>query len=303
MIRKTKWLIVFVAALCSQFMQAQNEEWMTSLEIAQRLARRQNKMILMVWEDATTYALPVLTKDNEGQRVFVDDMFAIPQLKAALWEYFVPVVVNENMYGDLFNAINGKRSRKYIDWFNDDSLKIMDANGNILAVSGPFTDVFDLDGFVNQYSIDTSFLSAELDNYAESKDFYTTFYLASKNVDFGIFVKKNIRKEILKLAGIYINESQRLLTSETEADKDLLAQRISLLNLKSELILGKSNRVLRALKKMKADEVENNNKGEIAFLYYTSHLLNKDRDKANEWKNEVSSLNLKKAQLIININK
>ena len=40
-----------------------SQEWMTNLEIAQTLAKVQNKMVLMVWEETTAYQYPLIVKE------------------------------------------------------------------------------------------------------------------------------------------------------------------------------------------------------------------------------------------------
>lgn len=290
--------------LSSSFLLGQSVEWMTNLDVAQRLARRQNKMILMTWEESTYIPLPVAVKDDKGKLRIVADLFATPALNEQLWEYFVPVRVDESVYFDLFNPIKGKRSSRYIDVFNDDSLKIMDANGNLVLVSGVLgVDFLNLDKLVEQYALNTKYIAKELEAYASNKDFFSTYYLASKYIDYSVFLPKRIRKEILALSTIYLNEAIALLPSVEGQNKVSLQQQLNLLPLKQELVLGKAKKVLRTLKKMDQSLFKPSTKAEVAFLQYTAHKILKDENAAYELRSKVSSLNLKKAQLIANINK
>ena len=70
------------------------QAWMTNLEIAQRLALVQNKMVLMVWEESTTYQYPVLVKDNKGRTIYINNLFEDEYVSPLIWEYFVELVVN-----------------------------------------------------------------------------------------------------------------------------------------------------------------------------------------------------------------
>ncbi len=290
--------------LSSSFLLGQSAEWMTNLDVAQRLARRQNKMILMTWEESTYIPLPVAVKDDKGKLRIVADLFATPALNEQLWEYFVPVRVDESVYFDLFNPIKGKRSSRYIDVFNDDSLKIMDANGNLVLVSGVLgVDFLNLEKLVSRYALNTKYIAKELETYATNKDFFSTYYLASKYIDYCIFLPKSIRKEILELSSIYMNEAIALLPSVEDQNKVSLKQQLALLPLKQELILGKAKKVLRTLKKMDQSLFKPTTKSEVAFLQYTAHKILKDENAAYELRSEVSSVNLKKAQLIANINR
>jgi hypothetical protein len=139
---KTRFITLLVAIFSYYF--SQSQEWMRSLPIAQDLAMAQNKMVLMVWEEMTKYEYPVLINAKNERTVYVPDLFTDERLSPIIWENFVPVIVNENMYEDLFLKIKDKRKQSYIDKFNDDSIKIMDVNGNILntaPISGYYENI------------------------------------------------------------------------------------------------------------------------------------------------------------------
>ena len=63
-----------------------SQAWMTSLDIAQKLATVQNKMVLMVWEETTKYPYPVLVKDDKGRTLFVNNLFEDEDLSPLIWE-------------------------------------------------------------------------------------------------------------------------------------------------------------------------------------------------------------------------
>ena len=206
----TIFLVLFAISLSSA------QAWMTNLEIAQRLALVQNKMILMVWEETTSYEYPVLVKDEKGRTIFVNNLFEDEYISPLIWEHFVPVIVSEHRYADLYEKIKGKRSQKYIDKFNDDTIKILDA--------------------------------------------------------------------------------------EEIKDREALRQRCDLLEMQEFLILRRPKKVIRALKKIAEEDIAESNKSFVAFLYYTAYLsMDKYKD-AEAWKSKISSLNLAKAQKIINLN-
>ena len=52
-----------------------SQEWMTSLDIAQKLALVQNKMVLMVWEESTKYPYPVLVNNDKGRTILIENLF------------------------------------------------------------------------------------------------------------------------------------------------------------------------------------------------------------------------------------
>ncbi|RNC84976.1 MAG: hypothetical protein ED556_10415 [Winogradskyella sp.] len=275
---------------------------MESLSFAKRLARSQNKPILMVWEEATEYPLPVLIRNANGRNVVIDNLFESLELNRVIWEYFVPLKLNEQLYEDIYNDIKDTRSQSYIDKFNSDALKVMDANGNIIGTSGAFVELLNFSKFLFKYNLDLTYVKDEAFSYHTKKDFYSSFYLASKYIDYSILVNKNVRSEILKLADIYFDEALTFLNAIEDEGKKSQLQRLNLTKLKEDLIRNKPRRVLRQLKKFEDEEIDMVNKPLVSFLYYTTYRLLNEKENFEALESEISSLNLKQAQLIVNLN-
>jgi len=278
------------------------QEWMTSLKVAKRLALVQDKMIFAMWEESTYYPFPVQLDDNKGNLI-ITDLFEDDAINKILWEYFVPVKISEYEYEDLFNPIKDKRSSNYISKFNDDSIKILDANGNIFNVHDQNVSVLNLSEFINKYAINITFLKGNLTMYDERKNFTSSLRLAMKLFDFAIFNRKSIKNEIIDLANIYLNEAQELLLQSDEIKKESFSQMCDLNRLKSHLILNKPKKLLRVLKKIDAADIDSSNVALYSFLNYTANKLLKKEKNSEIWKNQISLVDLKKAQLIINSNK
>lgn len=279
------------------------QEWMTSLDIAKRLALTQGKLLFVIWEDASYDPYPVLIADENGQAV-VDDLFTNESITQVIWEYFVPVIIPESKYEALFNEIKGKRSINYIDKFNDDTVKIMDVNGNVIDVTLTYYDYIDIASYIKSYALDTSILRTELENYQEQKDFNTTYRLAAKYIDFSILIQnEKVRSEFITLSNYYLTEAQAFISSQEENEQSEIQQKVLLQNIKQQLVLDKPKKVLRRLKRFEASDLSESNKELFAFLNYTAHLCLKDERKAAAWRNELSLVNLKKANLIINNNR
>lgn len=293
-------VLVMVMSLSSI---GQEQPWVTSLPIAKIMARAENKMILMIWDNAAKYPLPVLVRNSKGRAIVVDDLFASPALNEIIWNTFIPVVVGEASYADLFAEIEGKRKQTYIDKFNNDALKVMDANGNILGTSSMFVEIIDFSKFLAKYNLDTSYIQQELINYNTDKNFYSAFYLASKYIDYGMYVNTGVREEILELSDLYFDEAEVLINEENPEDKDDLLQRILLTKMKKDLIRNKPRKVLRQLKKLKDVTIEKVNQPLLNFIYYTAYRLQSDQDKFQPLEKEISLLNLKRAQRIVEINR
>jgi hypothetical protein len=276
---------------------------MRSLPIAQDLAMAQNKMVLMVWEEMTKYEYPVLINAKNERTVYVPDLFTDERLSPIIWENFVPVIVNENMYEDLFLKIKDKRKQSYIDKFNDDSIKIMDVNGNILntaPISGYYENISVL---LSYYALNTEYLAPELKKYHEKKDYYAAYFLASKYMDFSLYLGENVRDEILTLSEIYSDEAKSFIESQPAEDRLVLEQRLALLEIKKDLIAQNPRSARRSLKRIEKDGVLELNESMFVFLSFITNAILKRNDKNQALMPKISSLDLKKAQKIININK
>jgi hypothetical protein len=282
---------------------ASAQEWMKNLEVAQALATVQNKMVLMVWEETTTYQYPVIVKDDKGRTVFINNLYEDEQVSPLIWEHFVPVIVSEYRYADLYEKIKENRSQKYLDKFNDDSIKIMDVNGNILNVNYSTEDFQNITTLIERYSLNTAFIAKELQDYREDKNFYSAYFLASKYLDLSMYAKPRTRNDIIELSNIYINETERLISKEEQNEQTALKQRCELLKLQKYLLLKRPKKVIRQLNKIKDDEIVESNKPFMAFLYYAAYMSTGKSEDAEEWKSQISSVNLKKAQKIINLNR
>ncbi|GAB4163347.1 MAG: hypothetical protein Tsb0033_23550 [Winogradskyella sp.] len=282
---------------------ASAQEWMKNLEVAQALAKVQNKMVLMVWEETTSYEYPVIVRDQQGRTIFIYDLFTDEDVSPLIWQHFVPVIVGEYQYADLYEKIKGKRSQKYIDKFNDDSIKIMDINGNILNVGYSDVEYQNITTLIERYALNTSFIAQELQDYRSNKNFYSAYFLGSKYLDLSLYVNRDIRGEVIELADIYIKEAEELIKDEEQTERLALQQRCDLLTLQEYLILKRPKKVIRQLKKLKKEEIIESNESFMAFLYYTAYMSMDKREDAEEWKSQISSVNLKKAQLIINLNR
>jgi len=279
-----------------------SQSWMTSLDIAQKLATVQNKMVLMVWEETTKYPYHVLVNDDKGRTLVIENLFEDENISPLIWKNFVPVIVSEDQYADLYMEIKNKRKQNYIDKFNDDSIKIMDINGNILNVSNSSQGFQNITNLIETYALNTQFLALELTGYKKEKNFYSAYYLASKYIDFTLYADEKLRPELINLADIYLGEAVASLEEDIEEDKLTLKQRVELLKIQEYLVLKRPKKVLRQLNRIDAINIDNTNKTFVAFLYYTAYSILKNESKTKIWKAKVSLVNLKKAQMIINLN-
>lgn len=296
-----KIICILLLFIYFQSSDSQIREWMSPLKFAQIKARSENKLILMAWKRSLEIPFPAIVKDENGKDIYIKNLFESPIINEFLWKSFILVEVDDDFYGELMEEIKGKRSQSYVDTFEDDSLKIMDANGNIIGTSGAFTEVLNLSKFVIKYNLNTSFLKQELINYDTNKEFYSAFYLASKYVDYSILVNDNVRDEILRLSDVYFAEAEQFLAEDKNLDnKKALYQRIKLIRLKQDLIKNKSGKVIRQINKIDLLEV---NEPLKVFLLYTAYRLKNDVENFSVLEKKLSLFNRKLSQSIVDLNR
>lgn len=296
-----KIICILLLFIYFQSSDSQIREWMSPLKFAQIKARSENKLILMAWKRSLEIPFPAIVKDKNGKDIYIKNLFESPLINEFLWKSFILVEVDDDFYGELMEEIKGKRSQSYVDTFEDDSLKIMDANGNIIGTSGAFTEVLNLSKFVIKYNLNTSFLKQELINYDNNKEFYSAFYLASKYVDYSILVNDNVRDEILRLSDVYFAEAEQFLAEDKNLDnKKALYQRIKLIRLKQDLIKNKSGKVIRQINKIDLLEV---NEPLKVFLLYTAYRLKNDVENFSVLEKKLSLFNRKLSQSIVDLNR
>lgn len=290
-------LILFLASssLCL------SQEWLTSLDVAKRVALVQDKFLFMVWEDASLIPYPALMNDEKGNLILFDNLFESEEINRLIWQNFVPVKVNEDIYSELYDQIKDTKSQSYIAQFGDDNIKVMDANFNIVSTSISPEAYFNLSEFMSKYALNTSFLNIELRNYSEHKNFNSTFRLASKYMDYAILVDKRVREDIINLADRYLDEADSYLAKSDQGNKITFERKSNLLRLSKYLLLNRPRKVIRSLKKFDRSDIDETNESLLNFLYYTSYLLLKDEKNAQLWKDKVSSINMRKAELITKI--
>lgn len=301
--RKVLASIFLITTLLSSAQIEPSYEWMTSLDFAQRLARAQNKMMLAMWEGAAIDFQTPIIEDGSKRRQYVSILDNY-KLNEILWEHFVLVVLNENNYAEMLATIKDKRSQRYIDKFNDDTVKIMDANGNIINTRDFYEDYFgfDLEKLLRKYAFSTKYLSEELNSYFQKRTFISAYRLARKYVDLAIVKNKDVEKEFMDMAIIYINEAKEFALKENAEEQKELLQKCTLLSLYETVLKDRPKKVLRSLKEIEKEGLLPNNQKLFDVLTFTSFVLSKDRKNIELWRDKVSAVDLDRIRLITNKN-
>ena len=296
-----KTILIFLIAFSSITI-CNAQEWFTSFDVAKRLALVQDKMLLVMWQNTLDYQYPVSLIGEKGVSLIVD-LNENNEVNSLIWEHFVPLILLEEEYDKLYNEAKKNRSTWYLDKLKDDSIKIMDANGNILNIEPYDVQIENLTLLIKKYSLSTSFLKHELNNYSKEQNVTTAFNLGSKYLDFSIYVQKNVRPEVIKLADIYFNEAKQYLDKSSLNNKVGFLQRLDFLDIEKELILNNPSKARRLLKRIDTAEIDSTNQALYNFLNYTTFKLLKKEDDAALFKDKLSAVDLKKAELIVNSNR
>jgi len=258
----------------------------------------EDKMLFVMWEESLDYEYPLLYNAEKGILVTID-LSVDTSMDELIWNHFIPVLLPESMYGEFIKKTKREKDTRYMSKLNDDSIKIMDVNGNILNTKPLYDNWQNLSSLIINYALNTSFLKQELINYSKKENLTTSFNLGSKYLDYSIYTQKKVRPEIIELANIYFDIAKSYLTVSGLKNKDAFLQRLDLLKIKELLILEKGKKALRILKRIAEAEIYDINKSMFNFLNYTTFKVLKEEEKAALLKGKISKVDLIKAEFII----
>jgi thiol-disulfide isomerase/thioredoxin len=261
-----KKIILIAILFITQTSQA---TWLTSFEDAQKMALATNKFIIVdFW---ATWCKPCLEMDK--------NVWNDPQIQEIM-QGFVNLKIDIDTNKDLAN-------RYFITGVPN--IMIIDANGKIVHSFIGSRDVQNLKSEIEKFNLSTEFLSTDLLNFYNTKNFNTAIKTSLKYFDYSILINKTIKNNLLKTSNNYLTEAKALLYKK---DKDY-AKKKQKLDLYSLYDLAYTFNFIKLSKKLegiKPEEIDLINEYSYWFLKY---LATKGTDKSTtELEQKIKDLGL-----------
>lgn len=272
-----KILISFIVFLSINTNLNESSSWMTDFEDAKKLAIASNRLILVdFW---ATWCAPCNKMESES--------WGKNQIKELMKSY-VPLKINIDH--------NKTIARKY-SISSLPSILILDGTGKIIYQTKGYMSKNQLIKLLEKYNLNTSYLSKELTNYSIKKNFVNTFRLGVKYQNYSLYLNKDIKSDFVKLSNQYLKKAKSLIKQDSELNQIKFIQRLGLIEIQSDLILGKIKKGMKQLKKIKKTEIDKMNLSLYNFLCYLCAIESKNEKTKKELEKHLSKSDLKKVEL------
>lgn len=273
--KKTYFIVLTLCFALS----AKATNWLTSFEEAQKIALATNKLILVdFW---ATWCGPCKKMDSES--------WGKEEVKQLMSNY-VPVKIDIDSHRDLAQKYNVK---------GIPFIFIMDGNGKVLYKQMSYKTKGEVMSLLNKYAINTAFLKKDLINFYANKNFVNAFRLASKYNDFSVYLKDEIRNDVLKLSNRYFTISKKELKKGNLKSKEAFLQKMELFEIQEKLILNKTDKALKMLNKIDEKQIVKMNMAFYNRLNYVALKQKKKYAKAEVWNKRLNEAERKKAKVFL----
>ena len=272
-----KILISLIVILSLNTTFNESSYWMTDFEDAKKLAIASNRLILVdFW---ATWCAPFNKMESESWKK--------NEIKDLMKSY-VPLKINIDY--------NKTIARKY-GISSIPNVLILDGNGKIIYQTKGYMSKNQLMNLLEKYNLNTSYLSKDLINYSIKKNFSNAFRLGVKYQNYSLYLNKSLRSDFIKLSNQYLKKAKSLIKQDSKLNQTKFIQRLGLIEIQSDLILGKTKKGAKQLKKIKKDELDKMNHSLYNFLLYICALESKDEKYKKELEKHLSKSDLKKVEI------